>query len=115
MSKSKDECGEVWSAEIHTGFPRLYTAANGRCLIKAFAISLACSVIFLKKKRWENILALGPLVLKKKLFLIITLILRGKELNHYIHIVEYDLLPCSKQYFSSHFIREYDYPFAVKA
>lgn len=30
---------------IHADFPRLSTAANGRCLIKAFAISLACSVI----------------------------------------------------------------------
>ena len=39
----------VWraggSAGIHADFPRLSTAANGRCLIKAFAISLACSVI----------------------------------------------------------------------
>ena len=39
----------VWRAEgsagIHADFPRLSTAANGRCLIKAFAISLACSVI----------------------------------------------------------------------
>lgn len=54
------------SAELHAGFPRLYTPANGRCLIKAFAISLACSVIpFCKQIKWENILALGNLVPKK--------------------------------------------------
>lgn len=67
--------------DIHTGFSRLYIAVNGRCLIKAFTISLACSVIpFCKQKRWENILALGHLVLKKLFSLTITLILLGKYL-----------------------------------
>lgn len=46
--------------------PLRATAANGRCLIKALAISLARSPIpFCKQIRWETLLALGGLLLKK--------------------------------------------------
>lgn len=48
----REEDNKLWKpgvgeaeGETHTVSLRLYTAANGRCLIKAFAISLACSVI----------------------------------------------------------------------
>lgn len=68
---------------------RLYTAANGRCLIKAFAISLACSVIlFCKQIRWENIFAFGNLVLKN-FSCDHAFVLFRKELNRYAHIVKY--------------------------
>lgn len=94
------------STETQAGFPRLYTAANGRCLIKAFAISLACSVIpFCKQIRWENILALGNLVLKK-LFLPSSLFCPAQKRAEPLSTRSKasDLPPCSKQYFSFHFI-----------
>lgn len=87
--------------DIHTGFPRLYIAANGRCLIKAFTISLACSVVpFCKQKRWENVSALGHLVLKKLFSLTITHpAWKGAE-----PLCTHSKVPCSKPYFSFHFI-----------
>lgn len=91
-------------------------AANGRCLMKAFAISLACSVIpFCKQIRWENIFAFGNLVLKNFSRDHCFVLLR-KELRRCVHIVKLSALPpCSKQYFFFHFIWECNYPLAFKA
>lgn len=115
LSKLKVGGGEC-SAARHAGFPWLYTAANGRCLIKAFAISWACSVIpFCKQIWWENILAVGNLVLKK-LFLPSSLFCPAQRRAEALctHTKVSDLPPCSKQYFSFHFIKEWHYPFALK-
>lgn len=111
----------VWrgrcTTETHAGFPGLSTAASGRCLIKASAISLACSVIpFCKQIWWENILALGNLVLKK-LCLPSSLFCPAQKRAEALctHPKVSDLPPCSKQYFSFHFIKKCNYPFAFKA